>query len=78
MEGVRPGSTAGGKTEIRVGSPTGTLLGEMSIFEPIAAPIKVRLTKTVSGLQKLYFVFKNPKPDGKPLLSIMSIEFLTE
>ena len=78
MEGVRPGSTAGGKTEIRVGSPTGTLLGEMSIFEPMTAPVKVRLTKTVSGLQKLYFVFKNPKNEGKPLMSITTIEFLTE
>ena len=78
FEGLRKGMTVGGKTEIRLDSPTGELLGEFELYEPTNAPVKVRLKKKVSGFQKVYLVFKNPKNDGKPLLSVMTVEFLTE
>jgi cytochrome c len=74
----RKGGTAGGTTEIRVGSPTGQLLGAFDTYGEMTAPTRVPLKKQLKGAQKLYFVFKNPKREGKPLLAISDIEFLTE
>ncbi len=78
FEGFRQGMTVGGKTEIRLGSPTGELIGECEIYDAKTEPIKVVLRKKIKGIQKVYFVFKNPKNDGKALLSVRTIEFLME
>ena len=75
---IRTGMTVGGKTEIRLGSPTGLILGEFDTFEARTTPVKVRLRKKVSGFQKVYLVFKNAKNDGKPLFSVHSVEFMME
>ena len=72
-------AVVGGKIEIRKGSPTGILVGEADIPKGNAVPIKVPLSKQPVGMpQKLFFVFKNPKNDGKPLFSVRTIEFLNK
>jgi cytochrome c len=68
------GQTAGAKMEVRLGSPTGTLIGEAEIPESSFAPKKMEVSS--SGLQDIYFVFKNPKAEGKPLAGVSTIEFL--
>lgn len=78
MKGFMKGQTAGGKTEIRLGSPTGELIGECEIYETRMEPLNVRLRKRVNGLQKLYLVFKNANTDGKALFAVQTIEFLTD
>lgn len=72
------GRTVGGKTEVRLGSPTGELLGECEIHDAQKEPLKIRLRKKVKGMQKVYFVFKNAQNDGKPLFAVQTIEFLTD
>jgi cytochrome c len=74
------GTTVGGKIDIRLGSPTGTLLGTADVTEANLAPIKVPLNKPPQPPmpQKLYFVFRNPNNEGKPLMALDTIEFLTK
>jgi cytochrome c len=73
------GQTAGGKVELHVGSPTGILLGEAEIPEGNMLPVKIPLSKPpTSPSAKLYFVFKNPKTEGKPIGAISTIEFLNK
>ncbi|MFN3850871.1 MAG: ThuA domain-containing protein [Spirosomataceae bacterium] len=67
------GQTAGGKLEVRLGSPTGTLVGEGNVPEMSMMPIKVDVN--TSGSQNVYFVFKNPNNEGKPLMGLSTIEF---
>jgi cytochrome c len=72
-------NTAGGKIEIRAGSPTGELLGEGSVSDSNIMPVKIPLTKPPSApMPSIYFVFKNPKNEGKPLFALTTIEFLTK
>ncbi len=72
----RKGGTSGGKLEIRAGSLTGLLLGEAEVPEDNTVPIKIPLSKPPSATStKLFFVYKNPKNEGKPLFSIRGIEF---
>ncbi|MFN8353375.1 MAG: ThuA domain-containing protein [Spirosomataceae bacterium] len=68
------GTTVGGKIEIRVGSPTGTLLGEMTVGESQMAPSKIKLSNS-TGLQDLYLVFSNPDAGTKPLFAVDTITF---
>ncbi len=85
----------GGSVEVRLGSPTGELLGQSEKigrkegggFRPPqgVSPIDWRRQnanravvkiKPVSGIQDLYFVFKNPDAKGdQVLMSILEIEF---
>jgi cytochrome c len=85
----------GGSVEIRLGSPTGQLLGQSEKigrkapagFRPPQGvnPIDWRRQnasravvkiKPTTGLQDLYFIFKNPDAKGEEvLMSILEIEF---
>ncbi|MFL0161163.1 ThuA domain-containing protein [Aquirufa salirivi] len=68
---VMPGQTAGGKLELRSGSPSGTLLGSIDINTTGEAKMPVN----VSGTQNLYFVFSNPNAGDKPLYGLKEIYF---
>jgi cytochrome c len=74
------GSTVGGKIEIRLGSPTGTLLGAVDVPEVNVAPLKVPLNKPPQPPmpQTIYFLFRNPQNQGKPLMVLSTIEFMTK
>ena len=75
----------GGKIEIRIYSPTGTLLGQSEVpsvaDEPRnanAAPLKIDI-KTTNGLHDVYLVFKNDQAKPiEPLMSLNSIRFVDE
>jgi cytochrome c len=70
------GQSVGGKFEVRSGSPNGALLAEAEVSESNIMPLKVSVNTT--GQQNLYFVFKNPKSEGKPLFGVSSIDFLNK
>ena len=70
------GQSVGGKIEIHSGSPTGPLLAETEVSAENMTPLKVNINTT--GLQNLYFVFKNPKAEGKALFGISTIDFLNK
>jgi cytochrome c len=70
------GQSVGGKFEVRSGSPNGTLLAEAEVSESNMMPLKVSVNTT--GQHNLYFVFKNPKAEGKPLFGVSSIDFLNK
>jgi cytochrome c len=71
------GQTVGGKIEIRAGSTTGKLLGEGTVGEAQAGPVKIALAS--SGLttpQDLYFVFVNASAKaGQPLFAVDTLTF---
>ena len=71
------GSTAGGKIEVHLGSPTGALLGNVDVPDGNMAPLKIVLNKppTPPMPTTVYFVFKNPDSGGKPLFAVNTIEF---
>ncbi|MEO8620130.1 MAG: ThuA domain-containing protein [bacterium] len=70
----------GGKVEVRLGSPTGTLLGETPAIEPAAAMggqtmLRAALQPT-AGVHDIYFVFRNPQAkDGQNLLVLTTATF---
>jgi cytochrome c len=77
--------TAGGKLEVRLGSPTGQLLGETPEIVPapmasataMPAPqvVKVAIDPT-SGLQDVYLVYKKDNvPAGQPLFALLTVHF---
>ena len=70
------GQTIGGTIEAHLGSPTGTMLGEVVIPETSTIPQKIAVNTT--GQQNVYFVFKNPKAEGKPLFGFSTIDFLNK
>ena len=70
------GQTVGGKIEARLGSPTGTMLGEAEVGESSMTPQKIAVNAT--GQQNVYFVFKNPKAEGKPFFGFSTIDFLNK
>jgi cytochrome c len=70
------GQSVGGKVEVRTGSPTGALLAETEVAGENMMPLKVNVN--VTGKQNLYFVFKNPKAEGKALFGISTIDFLNK
>ncbi len=70
------GQSVGGKVEVRTGSPTGVLLAEAEVSESNMMPLKVSVNTT--GQQNLYFVFKNPKAEGKALFGVSTIDFLNK
>lgn len=73
----------GGLIELRLDSPTGTLVGSTEVaavsdevLGEKSAPRKIDI-KPVKGLHTVYFVFKNSKaPQLMPLFSISNIKFL--
>lgn len=72
------GRTAGGTIELHQGSENGMLLGSAIVENGKMLPVKIALPNTVSGMQNLYFVFKNKNAEGKPLFAVSTIEFLTK
>lgn len=77
-------NAAGGTVEVRIDSPTGTVIGESSLIKPakgdIAKPDPIisiaRLTPT-SGLHEVYFIYKNEKsPSGQSLFILLNVQFL--
>ena len=77
-------NAAGGKVELRMDSPTGTLLGSSEILEPSEAldfkpatlviPVRNPENKD-TGLHDVYMVFVNPKAEERSLMVIMGAEF---
>ncbi|MBL7818388.1 MAG: ThuA domain-containing protein [Saprospiraceae bacterium] len=73
-------NAAGGKIEVRLGSPTGKLIGETAFLEPSDAggfggkPARATIAPT-EGVNDLYLVFVNPKADGRSLMVVTGIEF---
>lgn len=73
-------NAAGGKIEVRLGSPTGKLIGESPFLEPSDAggfggkPTRITLVPT-EGAHDVYVVFVNPKSEGRSLMVVMAIEF---
>lgn len=72
---AQKGQAVGGTIEIRLGSATGSLLGEIVIPEVNMTPQEISLTAMNRKPEDLVFVFKNAKADGKPLFGISKIEF---
>jgi cytochrome c len=69
-------NAVGGKIELRVGSPTGILVGEAEVRENNMVPVKIPLNKPPTGAPtKLYFVFKNANTGGKAICGVSTIEF---
>ncbi len=72
----------GGIIEIRTGSPSGLLIGQ-ALVEPaedqaLSKAVKTEIKET-SGLNDLYFIFKNDKAKPiEPLMSITTISFNNE
>ncbi|WP_229321168.1 ThuA domain-containing protein [Larkinella knui] len=69
---------AGGKLEIRLDSPTGTLLGTGEVKSEKMEPVDIALKTPVSGQHRLYFVFVNPNAGSKPLFALNDIQFNAE
>ncbi|WP_159466743.1 ThuA domain-containing protein [Dyadobacter sp. 3J3] len=77
-------NAAGGKVELRMDSPTGSLLGVSDFLEPSEAldfktttlkiPIK-NPEKSDSNLHDVYLVFVNPKAEEHSLMIIVGAEF---
>ncbi|RDB03857.1 ThuA domain-containing protein [Runella aurantiaca] len=72
----------GGNIELRLGSPTGKLIGESGFIEATdkggfgGNAAKINLTPT-EGIHDVYLVFQNPKAEGS-LMVVMGIEFKTD
>jgi cytochrome c len=77
-------NAVGGKIELRVGSPSGRLLGESPFLEPsdkmdfnpnvLSIPIQLAGIPTDKP-QDLYAVFVNPKSGGQSMMVVMGLEF---
>ncbi|MEP7000914.1 MAG: c-type cytochrome, partial [bacterium] len=73
-------NSVGGKVEVRLGTPTGALLGETAAIEPAAmmgAPTMLRASlQPTAGVHDIYFVFRNPlAKDGQNLLVLTTATF---
>jgi cytochrome c len=75
---------SGGILEVRVGSPAGELIGESSEIVPTTgggqqqgpAPVIVQAKlKPMSGMQDVYFIFKNKKEPSGTLFVLINIQF---
>ncbi|MDB5241015.1 MAG: HHIP-like protein 1, partial [Spirosoma sp.] len=84
IQGVSPSvfasndQVAGGKLEIRLDSPTGTLLGESEVKMGTTGPVNIPFRQPVSGLHKFCLVFVNPTAGQKPLFAVDKLQFMTE
>jgi cytochrome c len=73
-------NAAGGKIELRLGSPKGKLIGETAFIEPsdasgfAGAPVRAKIAPT-EGVQDIYVIFQNPKADGRSLMVLTGVEF---
>jgi len=74
----------GGTVGVRLGSPTGELIGESAKIIPVASPaegmpapsIVAAKVKPVTGFQDVYFVYKNEESaPGRMLFVMLQIHF---
>ena len=76
-------NAAGGVVEVRLDSPTGTLVGQTKLIEPsdkegFAAENASAELKNANGIHDVYFIFKNDKaPAGQSLYAVTGIKFQT-
>jgi cytochrome c len=70
--------TAGGKLEARLGSPTGTLLGEADVKQGTTGQVSIPFRQPTNGVQKLYFVFINPSAGQKALFAVDKLQFMEQ
>jgi cytochrome c len=77
-------NAAGGKVELRLGSPKGQLIGESKFLEPSdkmdfrpnALNIPINLTGVATDkLQDVYAVFVNPKSGSQSMMVVSGLEF---
>ncbi|RCR68627.1 ThuA domain-containing protein [Larkinella punicea] len=66
---------AGGTLEIRLDSPTGTLLGSGDVKSEKSEPVNIAFKTPVTGQHKVFFVFINPNAGSKPLFALSDIQF---
>lgn len=70
--------SAGGKLEVRAGSPTGTLLGESEVKSSAMTPVDISIRQPMTGLQKVYLIFVNPDAGKKPLFAVDWVQFMSD
>ncbi|MCU0340180.1 MAG: PQQ-dependent sugar dehydrogenase [Spirosomaceae bacterium] len=72
-----PDRTTGGKIEVRLGSPTGALIGEADVSNSKIGVVKTTLRKPENKKQDLYLVFTStqPLPEGKGLFAVEWVQF---
>lgn len=77
MAYASPDRTTGGKVEVRLGSPTGVLIGEAEITNSKIGVVKTTLRKPERKKQDLYLVFTSaqPLPEGKGLFAVEWVQF---
>lgn len=72
--------SAGGTIEVRIDSPTGTLVGESTPILPTETPapaIAFADVKPTSGKHHVYFVYKNDKAQpGQMLFALISLQYM--
>jgi cytochrome c len=77
-------NAAGGKVQLRLGSPTGKLIGQTEFlepgetmsFDPKLITSSIHLPEgTTDKLQDLYAVFVNPNAGSQSMMVVMGIEF---
>jgi cytochrome c len=76
-------NAAGGLIEVRLGSPTGKLIGQTAMISPPEGASPTNMPPTVEagisgtkGINDVYFVFKNDKaPAGQALFVVIDVEF---
>ncbi len=70
------GQTAGGKIEVRTGSPTGKLLGSAEVENGKMGAVTVPLVSAGPGLQDLFLVFTNAEAKaGQALFAVDTVTF---
>jgi cytochrome c len=75
-------NAVGGKVEVRLDSPAGSLVGETDVIQPAAAmgaPAQLRATiRPTSGMHDVYFVFRNEQAaTGRSLFVLLTATFET-
>ncbi|MDJ1506225.1 ThuA domain-containing protein [Xanthocytophaga agilis] len=76
-------NATGGKAELRIGSPTGKLIGESQFleatdkmdFNPTVLHLPIKLDASINTPQDIYVVFVNPKSGGQSMMVVMGLEF---
>ncbi len=77
-------NAVGGKAELHIGNPKGTLIGESQFleasdkmdFQPNVLRIPIKLPQNLAAKpQDVYLVFVNPKSEAQSLMVVMGLEF---
>ena len=68
--------TAGGKIEVHLDSPSGTLVGDVEVTK-MMKPLKMTLSGQ-KGVHNLYLVFTNPDAKDKALMALLDLTFNKE